>query len=106
MLSISLPVVLALAGVPHPVDNDDEVGAAFAAPVRLMAGGEPMGNGQYYPSPVLFDLDGDGVAEMIVGDLIGNLMVSKRLPGDDPAAWSKANPLEGADGKPIRFHNW
>ena len=65
-----------------------------------------MGNTQLYPSPALFDLDGDGVLEMIVGDLFGNLMVSKRVPGDDRLAWTRAEPMEGADGKPLKFNNW
>ena len=103
MLSVSLPVVLVLAGSSHVTDGEVYT---FAAPVQLTAKGEPMGHTQLYPSPALFDLDGDGSAEMIVGDLIGNLMVHHRLPGDDPTAWSEAKPLEGADGKKLRFHNW
>jgi hypothetical protein len=71
-----------------------------------MAGGEPMGRAQLFPSPVLFDLDGDGRAEMVVGDLVGKLLVSRRASGDDPLAWTVAEPLRGADGNPLVFHNW
>jgi len=74
----------------------------FEAPVRLMAGEEPMGAKRLYPSPVMQDLDGDGKPEMVLGDLIGNLTVSRR----DGETWSAPTPLEKADGEPIRFHNW
>ncbi len=104
MFSISIPLVLALASFSAPFDNDDVV--SFAAPVRLRAGDQPMGEGRLYPSPALIDLDGDGVAEMIIGDLFGKLTVSKRIPGEDSTVWSEPQPLEGADGKPLKFSNW
>ena len=95
------PIALTLVLVPA---NAGEL-PTFAAPVRMRAGEELMGNDQYYPSPVLRDLDGDGAAELVVGDLIGNLLVFRRRPGDDPTAWSAAEPLKGADGA-LKFHNW
>ena len=104
MISIALPVLLALASSSHLVDNDDV--PTFAAPVRLMAGDQHMGQGRLYPSPTLFDLDGDGVSEMIVGDLFGNLTVSKRIAGEDTLAWTAPEPLKGADGEPLEFSNW
>ena len=76
--------------------------ALFEAPVRIEAGDKHMGAKRLYPSPVLFDVDGDGKTEMIIGDLIGNLTVSER-EGD---TWSAPEPLKGADGKPLKFHNW
>ena len=100
---IALPLALSLLAA-SPADADEV--PHFAAPVRLRAGDEFMGNDQYYPSPVLRDLDGDGVAELVVGDLVGKLLVFRRLPGDDPTAWSAAEPLAGADGQSLRFHNW
>ena len=104
MFSISIPLVLSLASFSQPGDNDEV--PSFAAPVRLMAGDQPMGKGRLYPSPSLFDLDGDGVAEMIIGDLFGNLTVSKRIPGEATTVWSDPKDLEGADGKPLKFSNW
>ncbi len=104
MFTLSIPLVLALASFSQPVDNDDL--PTFADPVRLMAGDQPMGAGRLYPSPALVDLDGDGVAEMVIGDLRGVLTVSKRIPGEDTTLWSEAEPLEGADGEPLKFHNW
>ena len=98
MLTTSLTLVAALSAPGDP--------PTFAAPLRLTAGGAPMGNDQLYPSPVLYDVDGDGALEMIVGDLRGNLVVSERLPSDDTTAWSEPEPLERADGKPLEFNNW
>jgi hypothetical protein len=71
-----------------------------------MAGSEIMGVDQLYPSPAFFDLDGDGTLEMIVGDLVGNLMVSRRVPGDERLAWTRGEGLKGADKQPLKFHNW
>ena len=98
MLTTSLALVAALCA---PGDS-----SVFAAPLRLTAGGVPMGNDQLYPSPILYDVDGNGALEMVVGDLLGNLMVSERLPGDDTTAWSEPEPLEGADGESLEFNNW
>jgi len=100
----SIPLVLALASFSQPVDNDDV--PTFAAPVRLTAGDQPMGQGRLYPSPSLHDLDGDGVAEMVIGDLFGKLTVSKRIPGENTNLWTAPEPLKGADGKPLKFSNW
>ncbi len=74
----------------------------FDPPVRLMAGDQYMGSKRPYPSPVIYDIDRDGKPEMIIGDLIGNLTVSHR----EGKEWSKPEPLKGADGKPLNFHNW
>lgn len=103
MLSFALPLSLAL--VAPPIEDGDEI-PVFAEPVRLRAGEDMLGNDRYYPSPVLRDLDGDGVAELVVGDLTGRILVSRRLPGDDLTAWSAPEPLKKADGEPLRFHNW
>jgi hypothetical protein len=78
----------------------------FDAPVLLMAGDQPMGKGILYPSPVLYDLDGDKSPELIIGDLPGNLRIAQKLPGDDLTAWSELTKLQSADGKDIKFSNW
>jgi hypothetical protein len=78
----------------------------FAAPARLMAGVEFMGEDRYYPSPVFRDMNGDGLADIVIGDLTGAITVATRIPGDGPAAWGPDTPLTAADGKPLKFHNW
>ncbi|HQZ66758.1 MAG TPA: hypothetical protein PLY87_16815 [Planctomycetaceae bacterium] len=78
----------------------------FRAPVQLKAGEGMMGQGILFPSPKMQDLDGDGVAEMLVGDLRGQLLVSKRQGGGDSTQWSALESLKTADGEPIKFDNW
>jgi hypothetical protein len=81
-------------------------GESFAAPVRLKAGDKFLGGGRYYPSPVFYDVNHDGTADLVVGDLIGKITVALRTPGADPLAFAAETDLNGADGKPISFHNW
>lgn len=79
--------------------------ATFASPVRLMAGDKLLGEDRYFPSPVFQDVDGDGLQDLVVGDLIGRITYAKRLPGKE-RRYAGEQPLLGADGKEIRFHNW
>ena len=99
-----------LVGIPI-VSNGDGGGerdstALFAEPVLLSSGAKPMGRGILYPSPHMYDVDGDGRSEILLGDLAGRLHVAEKLPGDDPLAWSESEPLKGADGEILKFHNW
>ena len=78
----------------------------FRPPVQLIAGDSAMGQGILYPSPKMQDLNGDGVPEMLIGDLRGQLLVAARQGSGDSVQWSELKPLETADGKPIKFDNW
>ncbi len=80
--------------------------AHFAAPVRLMAGDKLLGERRLYPSPVAHDMSGDGLADIVVGDLRGRLTVALRTPGDGPPTYAEETPLQDVDGKDIDFHNW
>jgi hypothetical protein len=81
-------------------------GGVFAAPARLKAGDGWMGENRYFPSPVFRDMNGDGLADIVIGDLIGRMTVALRLLGDGPARFGPEAPLMGADGEELRFHNW
>ena len=84
----------------------DETGAArVAAPERIRAGDAFLGAGRYYPSPVLYDVDGDQRLDIVVGDLMGRVTVARRWAGKAPAFLAE-KPLPDRDGKPLRFHNW
>lgn len=100
---LTLPLTL-LAAVSAFEDADDV--AAFAAPKLLLSGTKAVGQGQLYPSPVLFDVDGDGDLELVTGNLMGRLWYHERAEGDDPAAWSRRMPLKGANGEGLEFDNW
>lgn len=73
----------------------------FAAPTELTGGGEAF-RGMIYPSPTLYDIDGDGQNELVIGDLRGFVWVSER--GQD-GNFAEKKQLE-VDGQPLKFHNW
>ena len=103
--------VASLANVQSPDARASEAAsvrraATFAAPVRVMAGSKLMGIGRLYPSPVLRDMDGDGLADVVVGDLFGRITVATRIAGDGTPAWGADVPLEAADGEDLKFSNW
>ena len=80
--------------------------ATFAPPVRVMAGDQMLGKGRMFPSPVLFDVDHDGLLDIVVGDLPGRLTYALRLPGAGAPRFGKEQKMLGADGKQIDFGNW
>lgn len=77
----------------------------FAPPVRLKAGDKFLGENRLYPSPVFHDLNGDGLADLVVGDLRGLMTVALRLPGALPSFGPETKVL-GADGKVLDLQNW
>jgi hypothetical protein len=77
----------------------------FAAPIRLMAGDEPLGESRLYPSPRLYDIDQDGVDELVIGDLFGHVHVAEKIDGQGPAAWGKLEPFMSGK-RALKFHNW
>jgi hypothetical protein len=78
----------------------------FAPPVRLSAGDKLLGVHRLFPSPVFQDINGDGLADLVVGDLMGRITVALHLPGKDPRAFAAETELAAADGKRLDFHNW
>ena len=78
----------------------------FAPPERIRAGGDFLGAGRLYPSPVLYDVDGDKRPDILVGDLAGRVTVAHRLAAKTAVAFGAEKPLDDRDGKPLRFHNW
>ncbi len=78
---------------------------SFAAPVRLQAGKKGLGENRMYPSPVLQDMNGDGLADIVVGDLRGRLTVALRERGEGFRFGAEADLL-GRDGKALDFGNW
>jgi len=74
--------------------------------VRLMAGETFLGVDRLYPSPMLHDMNGDGLADIVVGDLRGRITVALRQPGDGPARYAAETKLMALDGKELDFANW
>jgi hypothetical protein len=87
------PLVAALAGDAKP--------ASFEAPIQLETTGKSFST-ITYPSPVLQDLNGDGKAELVIGDLFGRLYQCS-LQSD--GTWSARKRMQ-AEGEPLELDNW
>jgi hypothetical protein len=79
---------------------------SFATPVRLMAGDQFLGHNRLFPSPVFHDMNGDGLRDLVIGDLRGRLTIALRLQGEGPARFGAETKLLGANGKELDFANW
>ena len=82
-------------------------GPEFAAPQRLKAGDAYLGAKRLYPSPVIQDVDGDGVGDVVIGDLMGKLTYANREIGDEGVTgFGRERPLKDRAGEGVKFHNW
>jgi hypothetical protein len=100
-------LALAMAGgaaiSSYGLAQDSDGSVRFAAPKRIQAGGAFLGEGRLYPSPVLHDIDGDGRADVVVGDLFGRVTVAHR---SSDRSFSSEEKLKAKNGKELKFHNW
>lgn len=78
----------------------------FAPPVRLKAGDTFLGENRLFPSPVYHDLNGDGRADIVVGDLVGHLTVAHRAADAASALFAAEEKVLGADGEIVDLQNW
>ncbi len=82
----------------------------FEPPVQLTVEDKPLNAvaKQRFPSPALFDVDGDGQIELVTGSLMGSVRVyeNSNPTGKGDPAWAPSTLLKDADGKPIRTSNW
>jgi hypothetical protein len=51
-------------------------------------------------------VNGDGLLDIVVGDLPGRLTVALREKGTDARAFAAETQVMASDGKRIDFHNW
>ena len=70
------PFAFGLIAVAAQLPAQTATAPTFAPPVKLMAGTKGLGENRLFPSPVLHDMDGDGLADLVVGDLRGRLTVA------------------------------
>jgi hypothetical protein len=73
----------------------------FSKTLELHGGAEPF-RGILYPAPTMYDIDGDGQEELVIGDLRGFVYVSERL---DDGSFAAKQQLK-VSGQPLKFHNW
>ena len=82
--------------------------ANFKTPVEVLTG-ETTFSKVIYPSPVLIDIDNDGIRELVVGDLFGHIVAAKPASAGevvDPASgWLGAENLKVGD-KNLKLNNW
>ena len=90
-------------------DLKTEIGI-FESPVRLKVAGAPLNTKAKvrFPSPAIFDVDGDGQAELVIGSLMGSVGVYENLntSGTGDPEWDSQEPLKDSKGKRIRTSNW
>ena len=76
----------------------------FEQPVELLSNGIPI-NADAYPSPTLYDLDGDGQRELVIGGISGNITSTKKA-GEELTIWGETAPVLTANGDPLKLENW
>ena len=101
LVTLSCAVAPVAAALGHFGSCSDET-SLFDAPEALLTADSPF-TGQMYPSPVLRDIDGDGKAELVVGDLPGRMRFATRK--GNGLQWSKLYPMKSGD-EPLRLNNW
>jgi len=82
----------------------------FERPVRLTVDGKALNAVEKirFPSPGIFDVDGDGKAELVIGGLMGSVGVYENLnksEKEDPV-WSSREEFKDANGEEIETSNW
>ena len=82
--------------------------AIFESPVRLMKDGKPIAHRASFPSPAIYDVDGDGADELLVGSLRGTIDVFENVneSKDGDPVWGDRVNLEDSAGKKIKVTNW
>lgn len=80
---LRLCVPLLVMGGVQPVGLAQEEGSArLRAPVRLQAGGAPIDVTVGHAAPLVIDIDGDGLRDLLVGEFGTGTFPPDRLPED------------------------
>lgn len=91
-------------------ENSSASESIFESPVRIKADGAPLNTvaKKRFPSPGIFDVDGDGKSELVIGALMGSVGVyeDQNTTGTGDPVWGSRKPLKDAEGRQIRTKNW
>lgn len=76
-------------------------------PVQLKAGDVIIDTGKYiaHAGPLFADYDGDGKADLLVGNFKGHIQLYKNV-GTRTAPEFKDEGLLSVNGEPVLIHNW
>ena len=100
------PFAVGLLAVAAQLTAQTATAPTFAPPVKLRAGAKGLGENRLFPSPVLHDMDGDGLADLVVGDLRGRLTVALRQRGAGVPTFAAETKVMANDGAELDFANW
>ena len=74
--------VAALVGLQGPGLGQQPEASELHPPVRLVAGGEPIDVTVGHAAPLMIDMDGDGLRDLLVGEFGTDTFPGERLPED------------------------
>jgi hypothetical protein len=99
--------LLGLAGLALAAAFQGKPAATFDPPVRLKAGDAFIDTGAdiAYSGPQVFDLDGDGKKDLLVGTFRGHVQVFRNVGTNEARVFEAKGNLE-ADGKVVEIPNW
>ena len=102
-LAVANGAMIATAGS----STAQEAAYEFEAPIRLEADGVPIDTAGDigYAGPMLRDMDGDGLDDLLVSAFRGNIRVFRNVGTASAPEYKEVEPLQ-ADGQPLKFHNW
>ncbi len=101
-----VPLAVGLLAVTTPLAAQTPAAPTFAPPVKLLAGAKGLGENRLFPSPALHDMDGDGLADLVIGDLLGHLTVALRQRGAGAPKFAAETKVMANDGSELDFANW
>jgi len=96
-----------LMGLACALDGSSNTVDGLLPPVRLTAAGEiiDVGDCIAHAGPNLFDLDGDGKQDLLVGDFVGHMHFYRNTGTNAVPAYADGQKLE-ANGEVIKIPNW
>ena len=104
--NVTMLIVFAL-GILAPPALAQEQSAELTAPVRLEADGIPIDTGKYigHSGPLVYDYDGDGKQDVLVGNFRGHIQVYRNVGTKTQPKLEAQGLLEAGEGT-LKIKNW